>query len=197
MCLTLLEVPRVTTSRLAKGIVFATVTVAVVVVVRAPGRATAATTAIVIAMWRSGLSAGALGCPVAGASPITTRAPAATPTWRNRGAPPPMRAGPRPRSKASRWRGEWALIPVPVSALDGCVVPASVTSLGMNQGGPGEGHRSHGQQRGWADMLPEVAKTLPVPYFDLPTTAGRRGGGGLGRRVTSELAQRDVREFPP
>ena len=91
--LTLWEIPCVATLRLEGDVVVAALSV-VVAVVRAPGRATAVTTAIAIATWRSGLSAEALGRPVAGASPITTWAPGATPTWLNRGAPSTMSAGP-------------------------------------------------------------------------------------------------------
>ena len=92
MSLTLWGIPCVATLRLKRGVIAAALSV--IVVVRVPGRATAATAAITIATWRSGLSAGALGRPVAGASPITTWAPGATPIWLSRGAPSTMTAGP-------------------------------------------------------------------------------------------------------
>ena len=77
--------------RLKWGVVVAT---PFAVVARASGGSAATAAAVTVAAWRSRLSAGVVGCPIAGASPVATKAPGATPIWLRGGAPTALASGP-------------------------------------------------------------------------------------------------------
>ena len=64
------------------------------IVARAAGGSAVTAATVTVAAWRSGLSAGVAGCPIAGASPVATRAPGATPIRLCGGAPTALAAGP-------------------------------------------------------------------------------------------------------